>query len=206
MGRPTIYPWDSWLDGEDKTLSAGKDFPEDKKLASVAIQIRRRAVDEGAAVSVAIKGRSLRLLFGDAERAAARGRRSRYPWDVLLDGQLHAYLFSELDCEPQSFRSHAYAMGRSRDKAVKVTVDARRQMLGIQAVGPYRPRRRPVASYSPDGAGDQDIITMDNEGIHVTPRASRPPTIGAVECDLAIPSFDDFDPDKVDWVSEERPA
>ena len=53
-----------------------------------------------------------------------RGRRSRYDWDSILDGQQWKLTIGEdFDCKPESFRSAAVAAARSRGKRVRSMID-----------------------------------------------------------------------------------
>lgn len=53
-GRPPIYPWDSWLDGQDHLLVPGVDFPADKDVKTLRTQILNAAKRKGAEITTSI--------------------------------------------------------------------------------------------------------------------------------------------------------
>lgn len=87
-GRPSIYPWDRWLDGHTKTLRPGEDYPVDRRTESL----------RGAILQEARK-RNLRVY---TETVSTGGISIIFPpkispesFDKILDGQPHTLKFGK---------------------------------------------------------------------------------------------------------------
>jgi len=207
MAPPQKYPWTSWLDGQDKTLVAGEDFPRDIKLRHLARQIRDRARDEGEPCAVRIVGDkrdAIELEFIDD----GIRRRGRYDWDTLLDGEMHGVQFDELGCEPESFRRYAWTVARGRDRNIRVNIFTARRILSIQAVGPYK-KRQSVASASPSDAQLRELsaramgtTVAPAREFEITPEIfdSYQPRAARTSAEFGDDEFGD------EFISEERPS
>jgi hypothetical protein len=201
MPRPRKYPWESWLDGEPHTLKQGEDFDASVGVSSLATQIRNRARLEELTVSVSAPDPRTIVI----QPAASAERYSRYPWALWLDGAEHVITFDEISCQPHSLRQYVYAVARDRGKAVRFNLDYKRQMIKIQAIGPYRPRRS-IASYEPHIP--LRVFTTEELQAQLRGESVEVPFVAAPAPGVA--DFNSFDPSTHDeeaaWISEERPS
>lgn len=83
-GRPSLYPWDTWLDGTHRLLLPGEHFAPHVNLDSLRQQIYAAATQRGkkATVNVYAEGLAVRALASD--EPARRGRVPLQKWDEVF--------------------------------------------------------------------------------------------------------------------------
>lgn len=131
-GRPQLYPWDTWLDGDAHVIRPEIDFDCDTE--SMRQQIYVRARRKGVKVSIR------RLHDGFIVQADLQnkplGADARYDWDRLLNGAVHVLAIGkDVHSKPESFRSYARQVARSR--GLSLSCKRTGDLLLLQA----RPRR-----------------------------------------------------------------
>lgn len=79
MGRPSVYPWDTWLDGERHVLQPGVDFRIDTRMMRQVIlgEARRRQLP----VATRVKQGWIEVKLRVDEQ---RGRR-KHDWDTIFE-------------------------------------------------------------------------------------------------------------------------
>lgn len=222
MSRPPKYPWSAWFsnadDGEPLLLAAGRDFERGIKTVNLANQIRAKARELKLVVTVRrIDDHWVEIRFPEA-----RTSNGRYPWDTWLDGARRQILFEEITSRPDSFRQHAYAVARDRGLAVQVSVDAPNKVIYLQAVGPYKPRPKPVSHYAPTHATMAPPEPARGPAVPLPTMAPISPTRPVADASpVVVPGaqgtfsgdgrevagftqFADFDPAKVTFIEDEE--
>jgi hypothetical protein len=131
VGRPPVYPWDRWLDGETHTLESGTHFQ--CSLSSFRTQLYQQARARGHKVT--IKRIHDDHILIRADRGRANGNPQKYDWDTLFDGEIHQ-LRANIDftSKPSSFR--AYAREVAGDRGVRVSIKSLGDSLFVQAILP----------------------------------------------------------------------
>lgn len=87
-GRPPLYPWSDWLDGEEHLLTPGVDFADRVQLPSLRNQIYAEAKKRGLRVSVQRYGDGFAIRAGAGPAPRSGGRPSSSFWDEILDGEV----------------------------------------------------------------------------------------------------------------------
>ena len=88
-GRPRIYPWEVWLDGQRRLLQAGRDFRRDVVTRNLRNQIYAEARRRGQRVSVETYGDGGLVVHAGPAARRSSGRPERYDWHKLFDGDAH---------------------------------------------------------------------------------------------------------------------
>lgn len=131
-GRPQVYPWERWFNGESHILEPSVDF--DCQPTSLRTQIYHRAKADGLVVRVMTAHDRVVV---KADRSKARdGSSVKYDWDKLLDGETHTLNVGvDLTAKPSSFRVYARNVAKERDLSLQI------RQIGDQLILRARPRR-----------------------------------------------------------------
>lgn len=131
VGRPAIYPWNFWLNGDSHNIRPGDDF--DCTLDSMRAQLYERARAAGFKVSVRRSHDGLMIRADRATSSSAPA--AKYDWDKLLDGKVHQLRAGvDFTSKPNSFR--VYARTVAAERGAKVSIKAMGDSLFLQAILP----------------------------------------------------------------------
>lgn len=161
FGRPRIYPWDLWLDGQRHLLLAGQDFREDVVLRSFRNQIYVEGRRRGQRVSVERYGDGGIVIQAGPRPANPKAAKAheRYDWPALFDGKVHE-LHSGADFPRGSVENFRRTV---RAAAARYNVRVRTKLLnhGTLMVMSYAAVERPDAVAPPiifDSGVDEDSV------------------------------------------------
>lgn len=128
-GRPDIYPWKTWLDGEQHLVQPRADY--DCTDESMRQQIYIRARKEGVRVTVR-KAHDGFLVQANRSRRPV-GTTQKYDWDLLLDGQTHSLqVGKDITSKLSNFR--AYARLQATERGLRLITRTIGPTLVIRAV------------------------------------------------------------------------
>lgn len=113
VGRPAIYPWDSWFDGKPHCIRPGADF--DCDIESMRQQIYQRA--KAKKIRVSVRRAQDSLIVEARLNAPLAGPAAKYDWNTLLDGEVHQLRIDrDIEAKLANFRSYARVVARDRGK------------------------------------------------------------------------------------------
>jgi hypothetical protein len=147
-GRPPIYPWATWLDGEQHLIEPRADY--DCGDESMRQQIYMRARAENVRVSVRRAHGGFLVQAVRTQRPVGTNR--KYDWDKLFDGAVHNLeLGRDVHSTLSSFRT--YARQQAADRDLRLITRTFGRTLVLQAVS--KEDARPAADLEP-AAPQQD--------------------------------------------------
>jgi len=133
VGRPTLYPWSTWFDGQMHIIRPEVDF--DCSVESMRQQVYLRARKEK--IRVAVRQAHDGLVVEAVPNTPAEVH--RYDWDTWLDGEVHQInIKDEIRGKLSNFR--AYARIVAHDRGLRLISRVVGSLLIVQAV----PRDTPV--------------------------------------------------------------
>lgn len=139
VGRPSVYPWDSWLDGRQHDIEPEVDF--DCTVDSIRQQIYAAARARGVKVSVRRIHNGLRMQV-DLQKERT-GSSAKYDWDNLLDGKEHVLqVGKDIKAQPYSFR--IYARSVARERGLRLITRTTGNIILVRAEPKDAPRATPV--------------------------------------------------------------
>lgn len=114
VGRPRVYPFDTWFDGSAHALRPGVDY----KCTRESMRTQLYQAAKAAGVTVSVRNRDMGVLLVQAKRG--NQARAHHDWDTLFNGDTHQVRLDLIDAKPTSFRTYARQVAKERGKRLTI--------------------------------------------------------------------------------------
>lgn len=165
VGRPTVYPWKTWFDGQVHIIEPVADFDCDVESMRQQVYLRARKDKVRVVVRRAHEGLAIQAVLNQPVRGAA----AKYNWDHLLDGNVHQ-LNVDRDITGKVSNFRIYARSVARDRGQRLVTRLVGNLLILQAFQRDAAVVPAAAELEPAPANPLDELPFAIEDPLVNPR------------------------------------